>query len=231
VRLEPDLTGDPLLCRLFNEGADVYSETASRLFDIPLDQVDRMRHRDPAKRITLGTLYGLQGEGLLTQLLMAGITGYDLRDCDKMQEGWFEVYPGVRRYIVEVMTPQLERDGYVRDHGGMYRYLPGVWSRDKAVRAEAIRIALSHQVSGGAQTMIQDSMPWIWRRIVGLRKADYDTRMRLQFHDELIASCPEEHADDVMDVMVEGLTKHCGLELDVPVLASGQAGRSWVELK
>lgn len=238
LRYAAHLTGDPLLCRLFNEGADVYSETASRLFHVPIIKkgeagydVFYIKYRDPAKRITLGTLYGLQGEGLLTQLLMAGALGYSMADCDRMQEGWFEVYPEVRRYIDEEMTPQLERDGYVRDHGGMYRYLPGIWSRDMAVRAEAIRIALSHQVSGGAQTMIQDSMPWVWRRLVGLRKAGVDVRMRLQFHDEIITSCPEEWADDVADIMVEGLTEHCGLDLAVPVLASGQAGRSWVDLK
>lgn len=233
LRAAAHITRDPLLCQLLRDGRDVYAETAARLFEVPVEDVDHDTQRDPAKRITLGTLYGLQGEGLLTQLQVEGITGYSLDDCNRVQAGWFEIYSGVRRYIDEELTVRLERDGYVRDMWGMYRYLPGIWSDDRKVRAESLRIALSHEVSGGAQGMIQRSMPWIWRKERALRAAGVDVWSRLQFHDELVLSMPDDEGvvETVGALVLEGLTEHCGLRLRVPVVAKGKVGRSWAELK
>jgi DNA polymerase-1 len=55
---------DPILVRLFLDGIDVHSQTASKVFGVPIDQVDPFKHRLPAKRIGFGVITGITGKGL-----------------------------------------------------------------------------------------------------------------------------------------------------------------------
>lgn len=119
----------------------------------------------------------------------------------------------------------------VRDHWGMIRYIPGVLSRDERVSAEAGRIAASHKIQSMAQGMIQNSMVWLRDRIWEMQDAGLAVDWRLQIHDELILLCDEEIAETVKDLLLEGLTKHSGVKLRVPVLAEANIAKTWGGLK
>lgn len=224
---------DEYLCRLFVERRDVYVETASEIFGVRTENVDREAQRRPTKTAWLGMLYGLGGEGLLTQLRMMRCEGWDLERCEDMIAQILRLSPGIKAAIDETRR-ELEARGYVRDAQGMYRYLPGIWARDRGVVEEAVRMGFSHKIQGGAQGMIQRSMIALRPRIEALVGMGWDVRWCLQIHDEvdLMGEDDEELREVVHEMVMDALTRRHGVDdMRVPVEAEGHWGKSWDELK
>lgn len=220
---------DPLLCRLLNEGRDFHSETAAAIFNIPLDQVDKMKHRYPAKRCSFGIAYGVTGAGLYDQFRMmegAEEGEWTVDKCDRLIEDWLRVYKGAADYFRWCAT-EAAKTGYVRDHWGMYRFIPGIWSRESGVRAEAERIAVNHRIQGGAQGMLQNSMAWLRPRIRELQDAGLNVHWTLQIHDEILLRFDVELWEHLNEIVTEALVRHSGIRLRVPVESSGAYGETW----
>lgn len=231
LRLLAHVSGDPTMCQRFIDDVDLHTYTAAEIFKIPVEQVDKMLHRNPAKSAGFGIVYGISGLGLYDQFLMMGAKGWSPDKCDKLIEDWLTVYPGVRAYK-ERVKKQIRVDGIAKDMWGMMRYLPGVWSDDRKTRSEAERTAVSHEIQGGAQGMIQNSMRWLKPHIREMQELGMNVTWALQIHDELIFRFDEE-LWPLMDWLVrEALTKHHGLtDPRVPIQASGNCGPSWGDLK
>lgn len=229
MRVMAHLSRDPLLCQFFVEDRDIHAETASRTFNVPLDLVTKDQRR-AAKTTNFGIIYGQKADGLLTELNALGLTGWTDQSCAKLIKDVFRVYSGMRDYIDSVST-EVRRTGSIRDHYGMIRYLPGAWSDDLKIQAEASREAVSHRVQGMAQGMIQNSMAWIANEIRDLQDAGVNIKWRLQVHDELVLSFDAGLEDMVGALLIDGLTNHYGAFLRVPVLAEWRAGMNWGELK
>jgi len=133
---------DKELMGIFWRNEDIHAQTASRIFGIPVDQIDEMKHRYPSKRVGFGVLYGLGPEGLQEQLVLSGLsaTEWTIDRCEELIRAWFDVYRGVRAYMSDVRA-FAARNGYVADMWGRRRYVPGVFAADKVAREEAFRQA------------------------------------------------------------------------------------------
>jgi DNA polymerase I-like protein with 3'-5' exonuclease and polymerase domains len=229
MRYMAHLSGDDLLIRFLLEGRDPHAETASRIFGIPLADVQEMEHRYPAKRAGFGIITNIQGPGLLDQLRMFGCKGWTENKCDELITEWLKIYKGVAQLLKDCVR-EVQQNGMVRDEWGHIRYLPGVWSEDRKVRGEAERAASSHKIQGGAQGMIQKSMIWAKPIIRALQVDEPRLKWILQIHDELILEGPEDLMRDVVDPVIrEALTEH-SKKLVVPVKCSGSLGKTWGEL-
>lgn len=232
---------DELLIKFFNDSRlDVHCETAARIFGLKVyrdaptkeemySEVKEMEHRYPSKRAGFGIITNIQGEGLLDQLRMFGCKGWDKKKCDDLIREWLKVYKGVARYL-EACKAEVHAKGYVVDRWGMPRYLPGVYSVDKKVVAEAERAASSHKIQGGAQGMIQRSMAWAKPYVRAMQQAGLNVRWVLQIHDELILRFSADLWDTIDPLIREALTQH-SLKLVVPVKCSGSHAKSWGKLK
>jgi DNA polymerase-1 len=62
-----------------------------------------------------------------------------------------------------------------------------------------------------------------------LEASDYDARMLLQVHDELIFEVREDHVEPVQE-LVCGIMEAAGDMLDVPVKVEARSGKNWLEL-
>lgn len=241
MRYMAHISRDPLLVRFFGDPRlDVHCETAARIFGLKVyadaptkaemySEVDEMQHRYPSKRAGFGIITNIQGAGLLDQLRMFGCKGWDEDGCDRLIAEWLKVYKGVASFLDECKREVRQR-GVVRDCWGMPRYLPGVWSEDRKVAAEAERAASSHKIQGGAQGMIQTSMAWLKPYVRSLRLAGANVRWCLQIHDEVILRFDEDLWSTLDPLVTEGLTEHT-LKLIVPVKAKGSCARTWGRLK
>ena len=243
MRVMAHLSGDPFLCKLFHERRDIHAETAIKIFGLAdirewnekkgeyvYPSVHKMEHRNPTKRAGFGVITGIQGLGLLDQLRMMGCEGWDEEMCDELIADWFKVYPGVDKFLAECRSACRSR-GYVRDMGGMYRYLPGIWSRDSRIAAEAGRQSHSHIIQGSAQWMIQRAMSWLGPQISALRESSgLFVRWLLQVHDELIFAFAKPLQPIMHDLVMEALTQHSYL-LCVPVEANGAYALTWGDLE
>jgi DNA polymerase I-like protein with 3'-5' exonuclease and polymerase domains len=121
--------------------------------------------------------------------------------------------------------------GYIRDRGGMYRYLPDLRSRDRKLSAEAERHVVSSRIQGTAQTAIQNSMRHLRPSIQALADSGHDIKWRLQVHDELILTCPREDVEIADYLCLDAMTNHHGLKLKIPIVAKGHTATTWGELK
>lgn len=245
MRYMAHVSRDPLLCQFLREGRDVHSETASRIFGISLrsstnpDPVERfqeiyadiqeMEHRYPSKRAGFGIITNIQGAGLYDQLRMFGCPGWSVDKCDALIREWLKVYKGVDAFCKDAMK-EAHATGAVRDVWGMERPLPGVYSDDPKVVAEAERAASSMKIQGGAQGMIQRSMIWLKPYLRGLQQAGARVKWVLQIHDEIILEFQEDLWETLDPLVVEALTEH-SLKLIVPVKAKGSYAKSWGKLK
>lgn len=239
---------DPLLLRFFISGQDIHIQTAALINGIPADAVTK-EQRTAFKTVNYGIIYGMAAKALQAQLrMLKPPIFWDEGQCEQALRDWYQLYKGVKDYQSRVVA-EARRLGYVRDHSGMYRYLPALNSRDYKAKLEAERHAVSHKVQGLAQTMIQNSMRWIDSNLVepaamgafeGLGPLDSHGRpgnplvyWLLQVHDEVMTEIDDSDGTwELVDAMVvEGLTQHSGVKLRVPVLADGHRAKRWGELK
>ena len=228
LRVAAHVSQDEVLCRYFQEGRDVHTETAAQLFGVDVEAVTK-EQRYMAKTAGFGRLYGQGAHGMRILLWKEGLVDWTEKQCAKLIRGWLEIHSGIAEYMEGVERRATEM-GYVEDLFGMRRYLPGIWSPDRGVRAEAARIAVNHTIQGTAQGMIQSSMVWLREPISDLQEAGWDICWALQIHDELMFRFPPQLWEMLDELITEALTRHCGIRLRVPVEVGGIMAQTWAGL-
>ena len=216
LRLLAHLSGDEHLIASFNSGEDFHASTASRVFGVPMDDVTpQMRSR--AKAVNFGIVYGQQAYGLSQSL---HIPFYEAKE---MIDRYFEVHPGVRTYLDDVVA-QAHKDGFAVTLFGRRRYIPELKAKNAAQRGFGERTAMNHPMQGTAADIIKLAMRQVQDELVA---RDLGTRLMLQVHDELDLSVPESEVEEVSDLLTSVMESV--VELSVPLLVDVSAGANWAE--
>ncbi len=216
LRLLAHLSGDEHLIASFNSGEDFHASTASRVFGVPMDDVTpQMRSR--AKAVNFGIVYGQQAYGLSQSLR---IPFYEAKE---MIDRYFEVHPGVRAYLDDVVA-QAHKDGYATTLFGRRRYIPELKAKNAAQRGFGERTAMNHPMQGTAADIIKLAMRQVQDELVA---RDLGARLMLQVHDELDLSVPESEVEEVSDLLTSVMESV--VELSVPLLVDVSAGANWAE--
>src|SRR5204863_2093825 len=105
LRVLAYLSQDVNLIDAFLKGYDIHTETAARLFDVPLDQVTN-EQRQLGKRINFSILYGLTPFGLSKDL------NIPFKEAKKYIDRYFAQYPQVSAWMNSVIEFTTEK-GYV----------------------------------------------------------------------------------------------------------------------
>ena len=218
LRILAHIAGDEAMRSAFLAGGDFHAETASKVFHVDREDVTHeMRRR--AKAVNFGIVYGISAFSLSQDL---GVTVAEARDY---MEGYFAAFPGVRRYMDEVVEKARET-GWVETLLHRRRDLPELTSSNKNMRSFGERVALNMPIQGTAADVMKLAMVKVWKR---LRAEKPDARLVLQVHDELIVECPEGQAADVARLLEEEM-EHV-VSLSVPLTAEAHWGRNWLEAK
>lgn len=216
LRLLAHLSGDEHLIASFNSGEDFHASTASRVFGVPMNDVTpQMRSR--AKAVNFGIVYGQQAYGLSRSLR---IPFYEAKE---MIDRYFEVHPGVRAYLDDVVV-QAHKDGYATTLFGRRRYIPELKAKNAAQRGFGERTAMNHPMQGTAADIIKLAMRQVQDELVA---RDLGARLMLQVHDELDLSVPESEVDEVSGLLTSVMESV--VELSVPLLVDVSAGANWAE--
>jgi DNA polymerase-1 len=218
LRLLAHFSADPLLMRAYEEDIDIHALTASEVFGVPIDSMDK-ETRNRAKAVNFGIVYGISPFGLAAQL---GIPQVEAR---AYIERYFARYEGVKKFIDETLD-QVRREGSVRTLFGRMRPIPDIESRNPNQRGFAERTAINTPLQGTAADLIKLAMISIDRQ---LTERKLKTRMILQVHDELIFEVPSDETAEVETLVrteMEGVIK-----LKVPLVADLGFGPNWRDLK
>ena len=217
LRLLAHFSADPLLMRAYEENIDIHTLTASEVFGVPIDTMDK-ETRGRAKAVNFGIVYGISAFGLAAQL------GIPQNEARAYIDRYFDRYRGVKTFIEETLA-QVRKDGSVRTLFGRMRPIPDMESRNPNQRGFAERTAINTPLQGTAADLIKLAMIAIDRQ---LTERNLKTRMILQVHDELIFEVPLEEKSEVEQLVraqMEGVVK-----LKVPLVADAGFGPNWRDL-
>ena len=218
LRLLAHLSGDPAFVAAFQSGGDIHKQTASIIFDVPVDQVTgEMRGR--AKTINFATIYGQGAHALSRQLQIAHA------EAKEFIERYFERFRGIREYL-DSMVAFAREHGYVQTIFGRRRYIPELRDRNFNVRAFGERTAANSPIQGSAADLIKIAMIRIDE---ALRTQKLRSLMLLQVHDELVFEAPADELTALRE-LVRHEMEHAAT-LSVPLLVDLGEGANWLDTK
>ena len=215
LRIMAHLSGDEHMIADFNAGRDIHAATAARIFDKPLEEVDRDERRK-AKTANFGIIYGISAFGLAERM------GVPRGEAKALIDNYFATYPRVREYMNESIE-RARQVGYIVTQFQRRRYLPDINSRNATVRGYAERNAVNAPIQGTAADIIKLAMIAIDRR---LRREQLRSKMILQVHDELNFSVPPEELDALRTLVIEEMERAYAMR--VPLLAECGNGENWL---
>ncbi len=195
LRLMAHLSRDKNMIADFLSGNDIHAATASKIFGVDIKDVTReMRSR--AKTANFGIIYGISSFGLSERLTIGRKEAKDLID------GYFNSYPGVKRYMDESIRKAREK-GYVTTMFGRRRYLRDILSRNQVVRGNAERNAINAPIQGSAADIIKIAMVRIHEK---MKSQKWASMMILQVHDELIFEVVPEELEKLKEMVIHEMT-------------------------
>ena len=216
LRLLAHISGDEAMREAFLSGEDFHAVTASKVFNVPLDQVSHTL-RSRAKAVNFGIVYGISAFSLSQDI------GVFPNEAKAYMEAYLEKYHGVRDYMKRVVAEAKEK-GYVSTLYGRRRELPELKSGNFNLRSFGERVALNMPIQGTAADIMKLAMVHVDQR---LRREGLEARLLLQVHDELIVECPVSETEPVSRILREEMEQAAALS--VPLTVEVHSGHSWGE--
>jgi DNA polymerase-1 len=216
LRVMAALSRDAGMIEAFRRGADIHSETATRVYGVLPAQVTP-EMRSACKMVNFGIIYGISAFGLSQRL------NVPRKQAAELIETYFGQYPGVKAYMDRAIA-DARATGYALTLLGRRRFLRDIDSRNATSRQSAERNAINTPVQGTAADLIKLAMVRVHRE---LKERRLKTRMVLQIHDELLFDVPEEEVGAVRDLVKQAMTTV--LDIGVPLEVSIGVGGTWLE--
>ncbi len=216
LRIIASMSGDEAMISDFNEGIDIHTATASRVYDVKLEDVSSDIRRN-AKTVNFGIIYGISAFGLSERL------GIPRKESKTIIENYFEKYNGIKSFMDSCVEFAKEK-GYVETLMGRRRYLKDITSRNAIVRGFAERNAINAPIQGSSADMIKVAMIRVYE---AMKKAGLKSKMILQVHDELVFDARKEELAELQIIVEKEMRE--ALELRVPVVVEMNTGENWLD--
>lgn len=216
LRIIAALAEEKNMIQAFSEGIDIHTATAAKVFNVPIDQVDRDM-RSKAKAVNFGIIYGQSAFGLSEQL------GIKRGEAKEIIDSYFAQYPRIKAYMDENVNFAREH-GYVETLMGRRRHLADINSRNAVVRGFAERNAINAPIQGSAADIIKKAMIDLQAELL---KHNFKSKMLLQVHDELVFDAHKDEIDQITPIIIEKMQN--AVKLSVPLVVETGTGQSWLE--
>ena len=219
LRVLAHMAQEPLLVDAFLADQDIHAVTASKLFGVPIAEIDRTQ-RGLGKTINFATIYGVSEFGLSSR------TELTREQARQFLEQYFLTYPRIRAFL-DMTLEQARAQGYVQTLLGRKRFFPELQSGRLPYnqRTAVERAAINAPIQGTAADIMKIAMIELHAR---LRSGGYRTRLLLQVHDELVLETPPDEQAAVVDLV--RATMENAYRLDVPLKVDVEVGPNWRDL-
>ena len=219
LRVLTSMSKDENLIEAYREEKDLHDLTARRIFNLSdSDDVTR-EQRTIAKIINFSIIYGKTAFGLAKELKIP------VKDASEYIKKYFEQYPRVTTFEKEVIEFG-EEHGYVKTLFGRKRYISGIDSKNKTIKAQAERMAVNTVIQGTAAEVLKKVMLKVYETL----KDKDDIALLLQVHDELIFEVEESSIEKYSEILADIMKNTVKLE-DVNLNININIGKNWAEAK
>ena len=205
------------LIEAFKDGQDIHAQTASEVFQVPLESLNSELRRQ-AKAINFGVIYGISAFGLANNLRITR------EKAKKFIDTYFERYPEIKNYMDNTIKDAKE-EGYVRTLFGRKIHTPNINSKGPSA-GFAKRSAINAPIQGTAADIIKLAMIKIPKLLIN---NNLKTKLVLQVHDELLFEVPNSEIEILKNKVIKEMENACDpfLSLDVPLKVEFGIGENW----
>ena len=215
LRVMASLSGDKVMTEAFRLGEDIHTATASKIFNVPLEEVTSDMRRK-AKTANFGILYGISAFGLAQRLNISR------NEAKQLIDEYFANFAQVREYLEEQLV-KARRKGYVETIMGRKRYITDINSANASVRGFAERNAINAPIQGSAADIIKKAMVNIFARF---EERGLNSKLILQVHDELDFDVYKPELEEVKRIVKYEMEN--AVSLPVPILVEMNAAENWL---
>lgn len=232
LRILAHLSQEPVLLKAYQQGEDVHKVTAQLLFE---QEEITPEQRRIGKIINFGVIYGMGSQRFARE------SGLSTRQGKEFIEKYRQKYSQVFAYLDQVKKQAISQ-GYVKTIYGRRRYFEFTSESLKQLRgtepekidlesldynytdAQLLRAAANATIQGSSADIIKIAM---------IRLHDifenYQARLLLQVHDELVIELPPEEREELTSIVKTQMEQ--AANLTVPLQVEVNIGKNWMEAK
>ncbi|WP_019504982.1 DNA polymerase I [Pleurocapsa sp. PCC 7319] len=232
LRILAHLSQEPVLVDAYRNNRDVHRVTAQLLFE--KDDITSEERR-LGKIINFGVIYGMGAQRFSRE------SGFKVDIGKQFISKYHQQYAQVFAYL-EGVKKQAIALGYVNTILGRRRYINLISESLKQLRgsnpeainledlnysytdAQTLRAAANSPIQGSSADIIKIAM-------INLQDIlqNYQARLLLQVHDELVLEVPPEEWTELQTIIKS--TMENAVELSIPLAVDISAGKNWMEAK
>ena len=216
LRIMAALSEDAEMVKAFNNGIDIHSATAAKVYNVSVDEVDKMM-RTNAKSVNFGIIYGISAFGLSQNI------GISRNEAKNIIDEYFIQFPAIKKYMDSIISKARKQE-YVETYYKRRRYLPNINSRNAVIRSVAERNAINAPIQGTAADIIKIAMIEIQKELIN---QNMQSKMILQVHDELVFDMLNDEKDKLIP-LVKGKMEQV-IDLGLPLVVDIGEGENWLE--
>lgn len=202
----------------FIEDKDIHSKTASDIFKVPINEVDKKMRRI-AKTVNFGILYGISSFGLSEDLKI------DVASAKEFLSNYLNTYPGIKEYM-EQEKSEAYKNGFVTTIMNRRRKIDELKSSNYMVRSSGERMALNTPIQGSAADILKKAMVELYQ---AMKDRNLKSKMLIQVHDELVFNVYKDELDIMKELVREKMEQV--VKLSVPLKVDIELGSDWYEAK
>jgi len=213
LRVLAHLSQDSEMIKILNdESADIHSETAARIFNEPIDNVNSEMRRK-AKEVNFGLIYGMEAFGLAKSLNISQ------KEAKTLIDAYFDQFPKVKGFLDKVVK-DAEKNTFTTTLIGRKRYIRELSSSNFQLKAMGKRIAMNAPIQGTASDIMKIAMIKVKSN---LHKFN-NTNLLLQIHDEIVVESSNKDIEKVSKMVSDNMKN--AMKLDVPLYVNTKVNNS-----
>ena len=213
LRVLAHLSQDSEMIKILNEeNSDIHSETAARIFNQPLNDVNSEMRRK-AKEVNFGLIYGMEAFGLSKSLDISQ------KEAKKLIDAYFDQFPKVKGFLEDVVS-NAEKNTYTKTLFGRTRFIRELASSNFQLKAMGKRIAMNAPIQGTASDIMKIAMIKVRHALNKFENA----HLLLQIHDEIVVEAKNKDLDKVSLVVSDNMQN--AVKLDVPLYVNTKLNTS-----
>lgn len=224
LRVMAHISKDPAMIEAFKSGLDIHLATASKIFNIPVHDIDKEgTHRKIAKTVNFGLNYLMSAKSLADRISEATKEEVSVGTAQEYMDKYFQEFKGVERYQDDAYFFAVEH-GYCETMFGRRRQVADINSPFTHKRMAARRIAVNTPIQGTSADIIKMAMVKLFNE---LNTRGLKSKIVLQIHDELVLDVPRAEVEQVQELVK--ITMESIVTLDVPLVVDIGVADNWLD--